>query len=107
MNKNLQAILELLLSENRSKRIESEKARIREYLKRLEGIIKQEKDVEARTLGDDDLKRLAGEQNKIAEKTGGLAKDIKEKEEGRRERRGRRKGEGGKGRRQGEKDEER
>ena len=97
VNKNLQAILELLLSENRTKRIESEKARIREYLKRLEGIIKQEKDVEARTLGDDDSKRLAGEQNKIAEKTGGLAKDIKEKEEGEK------KGEGGKGK--GEKDE--
>jgi hypothetical protein len=96
VNKNLQAILELLLSENRSKRIESEKARIREYLKRIEGIIKQEKDVEARTLGDDDPKRLSGEQNKIAEKTGGLAKDIKEKEESGT------KGESGKGK--GEKD---
>jgi hypothetical protein len=95
VNKNLQAILELLLSENRSKRIESEKARLREYIKRLEGLIKQEKDVQARTLGGDDSKRLSGEQNKIADKTGGLAKDIKEKEEGE-------KGEGGKGK--GEKD---
>jgi hypothetical protein len=82
LDKNLRAILELLLSENRSKRIESEKARIREYLKQLEGIIKLEKDVEARTLGGDDQKRLAGEQGKIAEKTGGLAQQIKEKEEG-------------------------
>ncbi len=82
LNKNMQAILELLLSENRSKRIESEKARIREYLKRLDGLIKQEKDVAARTLGGDDAQRLAAEQNKIADKTGGLAKDIKEKEEG-------------------------
>ncbi|MCC6125129.1 MAG: hypothetical protein IT426_09225 [Pirellulales bacterium] len=97
LNKNLQAVLELLLSENRSKRIESEKARIREYLKRLEGIIKQEKDVAARTLADDDLKRLAGEQNKIAEKTGGLAKDIKEKEEGKEKAEGKGKGEGGRG----------
>jgi hypothetical protein len=82
LNKNLQAILELLLSENRSKRIESEKARIREYLKRLEGIIKQEKDLQARTAAEDEIKRLADEQKKIAEKTGGLSKDIKEKEEG-------------------------
>jgi hypothetical protein len=82
VNKNLQAILELLLSENRSKRIESEKARLRAYLKRLEGLIKQERDVQARTLADDDAKRLAAEQGKIGEKTGELAKDIKEKEEG-------------------------
>lgn len=82
VNKNLQAILELLLSENRSKRIESEKARLRAYLKRLEGLIKQERDVQARTLADDDAKRLAAEQNKIGEKTGELSKDIKDKEEG-------------------------
>jgi hypothetical protein len=98
LDKNLQVILELLLSENRTKRIESEKARIREYLKQLDGIIKQEKDVEARTRADDDAKRLSGEQNRIAEKTGNLAKDIKEKEEGgERKGEGEKKGEGGRG----------
>jgi hypothetical protein len=90
LNKNLQAILELLLSENRSKRLESEKVRIRAYLKQLEGIIKLEKDVEARTRADDDPKRLAGEQNNIAKKTGGLANEIKEKEEGKNKEEGRR-----------------
>jgi len=81
LGKDLSAILELLLSENRAKRIENEKARIREYLKRLSKIIRQEKDIQGRTAGDDDPKHLAGEQKKIAEKTGGLAKDIQENEE--------------------------
>ena len=71
----------MLLSENRAKRIQSEKARIREYLKRLGNILKLEKDIQARTAGRDDANRLAGEQGKIAEKTGGLAKDIQANEE--------------------------
>ena len=74
-------MLDMLLSENRAKRLQSEKARIREYLKRLGNILKQEKDVQARTLDRDDPIRLAGEQGKIAEKTGGLSKDIKTNEE--------------------------
>jgi hypothetical protein len=72
----------MLLSENRSKRIQSEKTRIREYLKRLGNILKQEKDVQARTADRDDAKLLAGQQGKIADKTGGLAKDIQTNEEG-------------------------
>ena len=69
------------MSENRAKSIENEKARIREYLKQLGIIIKQEKDIQGRTAGGDDAKRLAGEQGKVADKTGGLAKDIQKNEE--------------------------
>src|SRR3989304_2353964 len=82
VDQELRGLLELLLSENRAKRIQSEKARIRQYLKQLGGILKQEKDVQARTVNRDDSNRLAGEQGKIAEKTGSLAKDIKSNEEG-------------------------
>ncbi len=82
LDQELRSLLELLLSENRAKRIQSEKARLREYLKRLSNILKQEKDVQARTVDRGDHNRLAGEQGKIAEKTGGLAKDIKTNEEG-------------------------
>jgi len=81
VDQDLRAILELLMSENRAKQIESEKARIREFLKRINGIIKQEKDVQGRTAGGDDPKRLAGEQQNIAGKTGELAKDVKKNEE--------------------------
>ncbi len=81
VDQDLRAILELLMSENRAKRIESEKARIREFLKRINGIIKQEKDIQGRTAGGDDPKRLAGEQQKVAGKTGELAKDVQKNEE--------------------------
>jgi hypothetical protein len=82
LDQELRRLLEMLMSENRAKRIQSEKARIREYLKRLGTILKQEKDIQARTIDRDDPNRLAGEQGKIAEKTGGLAKDIINSEEG-------------------------
>ncbi len=82
LDQDLRSLLEMLLSENRAKRIQSEKARIREYLKRLNNILKQEKDVQARTADRDDPKLLAGQQGKIAGKTGGLAKDIQTNEEG-------------------------
>jgi hypothetical protein len=82
LDQELRGLLEMLLSENRAKRIQSEKARLREYLKRLGNILKQEKDVQARTADRDDVKLLAGQQGKIAEKTGGLAKDIQTNEEG-------------------------
>jgi hypothetical protein len=82
LDQELRSLLEMLLSENRSKRIQSEKARVREYLKRLGNILKQEKDIQARTIDREDPKHLAGEQENIADKTGGLAKDIKINEEG-------------------------
>lgn len=51
IDQDLRALLELLLSENRAKRIEAEKTRIRNYLKRLNRIIKEQKDVQGRTKG--------------------------------------------------------
>jgi hypothetical protein len=82
LDQELRGLLDMLLSENRAKRLQSEKARIREYLKQLGSILKQQKDVQARTVDHDDPSRLAGEQEKIAEKTGGLSKEINKNEEG-------------------------
>jgi hypothetical protein len=82
IDQDLRALLDMLQSENRAKRIQSEKARVREYLKRLGNILKQEKDVQGRTAQRDDPLQLAGRQGKIAEKTGDLAKDIQINEEG-------------------------
>ena len=75
------ALLELLLSEDRAKRLESEKARIRERLRRINEIIQQQKDVQARTGNGENMQRLSGEQRGIAEKTGKLAKEIGANEE--------------------------
>ncbi len=46
------------MSENRSKRLESEKARIREYLKRLSAMINQQKGIQGRTGGGEALEAL-------------------------------------------------
>ncbi len=81
LDRDLRALLELLLSENRAKQIESEKARIRQYIKRLNELIKQQKSVQGQTGGAEDPKRLAGDQGRLADKTGRLAKDVKSDEE--------------------------
>jgi hypothetical protein len=81
VDQDLRAVLELLLSENRAKHIENQRARIREFLKRINGIIQQQKDIQGRTAGGDDAKRLAGEQAIISDKTGELAKDVKTNQE--------------------------
>lgn len=78
---DLQALLTLLLSENREKRIESEKARLRDYLKRLSRIIGEQKSLQGRTGGDDDPAQLAQDQGKLAEKTGELSDDVREADE--------------------------
>ncbi|MBN2217734.1 MAG: hypothetical protein JW719_10210 [Pirellulales bacterium] len=76
LDRDLRMLLELLLSENRARQAASEKARIREYLKRVGEILRGQKSVEARTAGGGDPRRLAGEQKGLAEKTAGLAKDV-------------------------------
>ena len=81
VQKDLQSLLELLLSENRARRLESEKARIAEYLKRINRIIKQQKGLQGRTTGGDSPERLADEQGKLADSAQDLAKDIQENEE--------------------------
>ena len=68
LDQDLRALLELLMSENRAKTNEAEKARIREYLQRINTLIKQQEDIQGRTAGGDDPKRLAGEQGKLAER---------------------------------------
>ncbi len=78
---DLRALLELLLSEDRSRRLESEKARVRGYLKEVNRIIKQQKSIQGRTPSAGDPGRLAEEQGSLSEDTGNLAGKIREHEE--------------------------
>jgi hypothetical protein len=71
-------LLELLLSEDRSKRIESEKERVREYLKRVNQIIKEQKSVQNATQRDAEAPELADRQESLSDKTGKLADDLRE-----------------------------
>lgn len=77
---DLDKLLALLLSEDRSKRIESEKARIRDYIKQVNKLIKEQKGIQGQTQGEGDTEKLAGDQGKLGEKTGELAKKIEEAE---------------------------
>lgn len=81
LDQDLRALLDLLMSENRDKTIKDAKTRVREYLKVLGVLLKRQKDIQGRTANGDDPKQLAEQQGKVAEKTGGLAKDIKKNEE--------------------------
>ena len=79
---DLKALLDLLTSEDRSDRLKSEQARIREYIKEVERLIRLEKSIQGQTEGGGDEKRLAKEQGELAKRTGDLAQKIKENEEG-------------------------
>ncbi len=81
LGKDLQGLLELLMSENRAKRIESEKSRLAQYLKLLGSLIKEQKSLQARTQSGTDPKSLAKPQRETAEKTGTLARQIQATEE--------------------------
>jgi hypothetical protein len=81
-HKDMQTLLELLLSENRSDRLKSEQDRIREYIREVERILRLQKSVQGRTEGGGEQGELAKDQNKVAERTGELARRIQENEEG-------------------------
>ncbi len=80
LEKDLQALLDLLLSENRAKRVASEKTRVRAFLKRLNQIINGQKDVQARTAGRGLPGPLADQQQGLADKTADLADDVRRTE---------------------------
>lgn len=72
----LQGLLDLLLSEDRAKEIAAEKARLEAYIKDLNKLIGQQKDVRAATERGEPAEGLEGRQGKVAEKTDELAKKI-------------------------------
>lgn len=78
---DLKALLELLMSEDRSDRLKSEQQRIKEYIKEVERLIRLERSVQSQTEANAAAKRLADEQARIAAQTGDLARKIKENEE--------------------------
>jgi len=82
LKKELQQILELLLKEDRANRIESEKKKIEDLLKRVGRIIKEQRGIKARTEGGDNLQRLVEGQENIRDKTEELEKQLAEEQQG-------------------------
>ena len=79
---DLNDLLKLLLSENRSDRLKAEQERIREYLKELERIRRLQQGLQGRTEGGVEAERLAGEQDRVAGRANDLAESIQKDEPG-------------------------
>ena len=76
----LDELLALLLKADRDRELDSERKRIKAYLKEVGRLIRQEKGIQARTEGGDETKRLAEDQAKVADDTGKLGKAIDDTE---------------------------
>lgn len=76
LTKHLNALLDLLQSEDRLSDIEKEKKRIEELLKDVRELIGKEKVVRAQTERGGDEDRIAGKQQKVADDTNDLGKKI-------------------------------
>ncbi len=73
---DLQAMLELLLQEDRDRQIESERQRISKYLAELNKLIRQQRGIKARTAGGDSEKELGDDQHRTADNAGELGDKI-------------------------------
>ena len=76
VNEDLEAILQLLLSEEYAKRIKDRQAEYRKFLQQLNIIIRDQGDIRGRTLSGDDPKPLSAEQHSLADRTGNLSQNI-------------------------------
>lgn len=71
-------LLKLLMSEDRSDRLKSEKQRIKEYIKELKRIERIQRGVRGRTEAARDPRRLAGDQGRVADRTDKLAEQVEQ-----------------------------
>ncbi len=78
ISKDLQELLQLLLSEDRSDRLKSETEKIKEYIKELKRLERIQRSVRGRTEGANDPRDLAKDQGKVADRTGDLAKQLED-----------------------------
>jgi hypothetical protein len=78
VNEDLEAILQLLLSEDYAKRLKERQAEYRKYLQQLNILIRDQSDVQGRTLSGDDPKPLSLEQQALANRTGSLSQGIQQ-----------------------------
>src|SRR4051794_39730220 len=80
LQKELDALLGLLLKADRDKELASQRERVRKYLKELDRLIRLQRGVRARTEGGDDLRSLGEDQKRLATDTGKLNGDINKAE---------------------------
>jgi hypothetical protein len=80
LHADLQAMLELLLQEDRDRQLESERQRVAKYLADLNKIIRQQRGIRARTAGGDSEQQLSEDQERAAEDSGELSDKIEASE---------------------------
>jgi hypothetical protein len=80
LQKELDELLTLLLKADRDRELDSQRKRIKAYLKEVGRIIRLEKGLQARTEGGDDAERLAEDQKQVSDQTGDLGKSISDNE---------------------------
>ncbi|MGC4004362.1 MAG: hypothetical protein QM811_15105 [Pirellulales bacterium] len=73
---DLAKLLELLQSGDQNKVREDERARLKEYIARINRLIKQQEGEIERTKGEGEAGEIASSEGKLAEKVAQLAKDI-------------------------------
>lgn len=80
---DLQALLELLVSEDRTRQLQNERERLQKLLERLQELARRQRDLRARSLREDQATdRLSREQSALAQETGSLAEGILESKNG-------------------------
>jgi hypothetical protein len=77
---DLKTLLDLLMSEDRAKRLKTEQERIREYLKEVNKLIKDQQGIQAQTDRGGQLDRLAERQENLADRTDKLGQKIRDDE---------------------------
>jgi hypothetical protein len=80
LQKELDELLSLLLKADRDRELDSQRKRIKAYLKEVGRIIRLEKGLQARTEGGDDTSLLAEDQQEVGDQTGALGKSISDNE---------------------------
>lgn len=80
LQQELDELLSLLLKADRDKELSSQRERVRRYLKELQGLIRLQRGIRARTEGGDELPQLGQDQQNVADNTGKLGADIVENE---------------------------
>lgn len=80
LQQELDELLSLLLKADRDRELDSQRKRIKAYLKEVGRIIRLEKGLQARTEGGDDPERLAEDQKQVSDQTGELGKSISDNE---------------------------
>lgn len=81
LQSDLAMLLELLLSEDRNKKLDEQKEQVKEWIKQVNKLIKQQRAVQGSTESGGATQRNAELQAKLAEQTGELSEEMKATDE--------------------------